>query len=137
MRISTLYFSAAALLAPLAVSAAPLQRSIDSSSLEVLREFSLCALRSTRGTFDERCCFSLYKEFAFVLENFETQFYQQGLSQFQASDYASAGFSGSSSEVVIEEITIIESDESEHVTVIEVCIRFIFSAFFFFFFPAL
>jgi hypothetical protein len=94
MRVSTLYFSAAALLAPLAVSAAPLQRSIDASSLEVL-------------------------QFAFVLENFETQFYQHGLNQFQPSDYASAGFTGSSSQVVVEEITIIESDESEHVTIIE------------------
>jgi hypothetical protein len=94
MRISTL-LPAAALLVPLAASAAPLKRGesgIDSSTVLVL-------------------------QFAFVLENFETQFYHQALNTFQPSDYSNAGFM--SSEIVIEEITIIESDESVHVTAIE------------------
>jgi len=57
------------------------------------------------------------KEFAFVLENLETQFYQEALKKFQPSDYISAGFE--SSDIVIEEITIIQGDEFVHVTAIQ------------------
>jgi hypothetical protein len=52
-----------------------------------------------------------------VLENLETQFYEQALKKFQPSDYSSAGYQ--SSEIIIEQITIIQQDEFVHVTVIE------------------
>jgi len=92
MRVSTLYLSAAALLAPLAVWASPLPRAIDAASLQVLN-------------------------FAYVLENLETQFYSQALGKFQPSDFLSAGFV--SSDVAITEITVIQIDESVHVSAIQ------------------
>jgi Ferritin-like domain len=52
-----------------------------------------------------------------VLENLETQFYQEALKKFQPSDYANAGFQ--SSDIIIEQITIIQEDEFVHVTAIE------------------
>jgi hypothetical protein len=58
--------------------------------------------------------------FAFVLENLETEFYKQGLSKFKSSDFSSAGFT--SAEAAIEEITVIQSDESTHVTALETII---------------
>ncbi|KAI0253134.1 ferritin-like domain-containing protein [Lactifluus subvellereus] len=79
-------------LAPLAVSAVPLRRGTDNSTLLVL-------------------------QFANVLEQLETNFYQQAIQKFQPSDYTNAGFS--SSQVAIEEITVIQSDESTHVTAIQ------------------
>jgi len=92
MRVSTLYLSAAALLAPLAVWASPLPRTIDAPTLEVLN-------------------------FAFVLENLETEFYSKALGKFQPSDFLSAGFI--SSDIAITEITVIQIDESVHVSAIE------------------
>ncbi|KAF8485317.1 ferritin-like domain-containing protein [Russula ochroleuca] len=92
MHFSTALRLATVLLAPLVVSAAPLKRGTDPATLEVL-------------------------QFAFVLENLETEFYKQGLSKFKSSDFSSAGFS--SGDIAIEEITIIQSDESTHVSAIE------------------
>ncbi|KAH9991432.1 hypothetical protein BJV77DRAFT_962777 [Russula vinacea] len=85
MHFSTALRLATVLLAPLVVSAAPLKRGTDPATLQVL-------------------------DFAFVLESLETQFYQQGLNKFKSSDFSSAGFS--SGDIAIEEITIIQSDES-------------------------
>jgi hypothetical protein len=92
MRFSTSFRLATVLLTPLVVSAAPLKRSTDPATLEVLN-------------------------FASVLEQLETQFYSQALKKFQQSDFTSAGFS--SAEIAIEEITVIQNDESTHVTAIE------------------
>lgn len=93
MRISTL-FPVAALLAPLAALAAPLARTLDSGSIQVL-------------------------QFAFVLENLETQFYDQALKKFQPSDFVSAGFESSEVDIIIQQITIIQQDEFFHVTGIQ------------------
>lgn len=51
-------------------------------------------------------------EFADVLEQFETKFYSQALSQFQDADFTSAGFS--SSDIPLEQLTTIQSDEQTH-----------------------
>jgi hypothetical protein len=59
-------------------------------------------------------------EFASVLEQLETKFYEQALSTFKASDFTNAGFR--SADIAVEEITIIQQDEATHVTAIEVCI---------------
>jgi len=61
-------------------------------------------------------------DFAFVLENLETEFYKQALTKFQKSDFTNAGFS--SAEVAIEQFTAIQSDEATHVTAIEVYLRY-------------
>jgi hypothetical protein len=92
MRFSTSLSLATVLFAPLAVSAVPLKRATDPGTMTVLT-------------------------FANVLENLETEFYKQGLSKFQSSDYGNAGFA--SPDGAIEEITIIQSDESTHATALE------------------
>lgn len=51
-------------------------------------------------------------QFADVLEQLESQFYQAGLQQFQSSDYTAAGFT--SSQLAIQQITNIQSAESTH-----------------------
>jgi hypothetical protein len=94
MRLSTLFFFGG-LLAPLAVSAVPVRRGIDNSTLSVL-------------------------QFALTLENLESSFYNQAMQKFQASDFSNAGFS--SANIAIEEITAIQTDESTHVSVIEALI---------------
>ncbi|KAI0299714.1 ferritin-like domain-containing protein [Multifurca ochricompacta] len=93
MRFTTSSFLAlAAAVAPLTVSAAPLRRGTDPNTLLVL-------------------------QFAHVLEQLETQFYQQALSKFQASDFTNAGFS--SANIPIEQFTAIQSDEAAHVSALE------------------
>jgi len=92
MRVSTLYISAAALLAPLAVSASPLPRTTDTATIQVLT-------------------------LAAALEAFETQFYQQALQTFNATDFTNAGFA--SGEIPISTLTTIQSDESTHVSAVE------------------
>ena len=118
MRVSTL---AAALFAPLAVWASPLPRTIDASSLQVLRESPrFFGSHSRRRRLTNLAFFFCQKnkiEFAFVLENLETEFYSQGLSKFQPSDFLSAGFS--SSDIAISEISVIQVDESVHVSAIQ------------------
>jgi len=94
MRLSTLS-AFAGLLAPLAVSAVPVARGIDNSTLTVL-------------------------QFALTLENLEAAFYTQAMQKFQASDFSNAGFS--SANIAIEEITAIQTDESTHVSVLEALI---------------
>ncbi|KAH9059312.1 ferritin-like domain-containing protein [Lactarius vividus] len=91
MRLSTASFLAAAV-APIAVSAAPFRRGTDNSTLLVL-------------------------QFAHVLEQLETQFYQQALTKFQPSDFTAAGFS--SADIPVQQFTAIQSDESAHVTALE------------------
>ncbi|KAF8811855.1 hypothetical protein BYT27DRAFT_7252377 [Phlegmacium glaucopus] len=63
----------------------------------------------------------LVYQFADVLEQFESAFYAQALSQFQASDFTSAGFS--SSELAIEQLTVIQTDEATHSTVLQAAIK--------------
>ncbi|KZV71399.1 hypothetical protein PENSPDRAFT_664420 [Peniophora sp. CONT] len=59
----------------------------------------------------------LVLQFANVLEQLETQFYAEGLAKFQASDITSAGFT--SAQVVLEQLTAIQSDEATHATVLQ------------------
>ena len=59
-----------------------------------------------------------FSEFADVLEQLESAFYFQALAQFQASDFTSAGFP--SSQLVIEQLTVIQSDEATHSSVLQV-----------------
>jgi len=91
MRVSTLYLSAAALLAPLAVSASPLPRATDTNTITVLK-------------------------FASVLEGLEKQFYKEA-SNFKNTDFTNAGFN--SGDAAVSTITIIENDESTHVITID------------------
>ncbi|KAH9962381.1 ferritin-like domain-containing protein [Russula dissimulans] len=94
MRYSTLSVFAG-LLAPLAVSAVPVARGTDAATLSVL-------------------------QFALTLENMENAFYTQALGKFQTSDFSNAGFS--SSQIAIEEITAISTDEASHVSALEAII---------------
>ncbi|KAI0260963.1 ferritin-like domain-containing protein [Gloeopeniophorella convolvens] len=91
MRLST-SASLLALAAPIAVSAAPFRRSTDNNTLLVL-------------------------QFAHTLEQLETNFYQQALSKFQASDFTNAGFT--SANIPVELFTTIQVDESTHVGALE------------------
>ena len=59
-------------------------------------------------------------EFADVLEQFESQFYQQALKKFQASDFTSAGFVDA--QVPVQQFTQIQLDEATHQTALEVCL---------------
>jgi hypothetical protein len=92
MHFSTAFRLATVLLAPLVVSAAPLKRTTDPGTLQVLG-------------------------FASVLENLETEFYTQGLAKFKSSDFSDAGFS--SADAAIQQITTIQIDESTHVSALE------------------
>jgi hypothetical protein len=92
MRFSTSVRLASVLVAPLIVSAAPLKRTVDAGTMEVLA-------------------------FATVLENLETEFYKQGLAKFQSSDFSNAGFT--SGDGAVAEITIIQIDEDTHFTTLE------------------
>lgn len=58
----------------------------------------------------------LVLQFANVLEQLETQFYNQALSTFQASDFTTAGFTDA--QIPIEQFTAISTDESTHTTVL-------------------
>ncbi|VDC06256.1 unnamed protein product [Peniophora sp. CBMAI 1063] len=59
----------------------------------------------------------LVLQFANVLEQLETEFYAEGISKFQASDITAAGFT--SANVVLEQLTAIQSDEATHTTVLQ------------------
>jgi len=63
----------------------------------------------------------LVLQFANVLEQFENGFYSQALLQFQDSDFTAAGFS--SSQIPLEQLTVIQSDEQAHVTAIQAAIQ--------------
>jgi hypothetical protein len=56
-------------------------------------------------------------QFADVLEQLESQFYAAGLQQFQSSDYTAAGFT--SSQLAIQQITNIQSNEATHDTALQ------------------
>jgi hypothetical protein len=51
-------------------------------------------------------------QFAGVLEKLESKFYEEALSKFQEQDFISAGYS--SSQLAIQQIQIIQSDEQSH-----------------------
>ncbi|KAI0029474.1 ferritin-like domain-containing protein, partial [Vararia minispora EC-137] len=59
----------------------------------------------------------LVLQFAQVLNQLEQQFYQQALAKFQPSDITSAGFT--SSNVVLQQLTQLQSDESSHITALQ------------------
>jgi len=63
----------------------------------------------------------LVLQFANVLEQFETGFYSQALLQFRDSDFTAAGFS--SSQMPLEQLTTIQSDEQAHVNALQAVIR--------------
>jgi hypothetical protein len=60
-------------------------------------------------------------QFANVLNQLESEFYTQALSKFQTSDFSTAGFS--SSQLAIEQLQNIASDESTHITVLQAAIQ--------------
>jgi len=62
----------------------------------------------------------LLAEFADVLEQLESAFYQQALSKFKEADFTAAGFA--SSQVAVEQFTTIQIDEATHSTVLQVII---------------
>ncbi len=57
-----------------------------------------------------------------MLEQLETQFYQEALTKFQATDFTTAGFS--SADIPVQQFMAIQSDEAAHVTALEVCTSF-------------
>jgi len=62
----------------------------------------------------------LVLQFANVLEQLETNFYSQALLQFKDSDFTAAGFS--SSQIPLEQLVTIQSDEQAHVTALQAAI---------------
>ncbi len=73
----------------------------------------------------DSCFVLLCLEFADVLEQFESSFYQSALAKFQASDFTAAGFVSPS--VPTELFTVIQSDEATHSATLQVrgfCIVF-------------
>ncbi|KAN0111294.1 Ferritin-like domain containing protein [Russula decolorans] len=91
MCFSTAFHLATVLLTHHIVSAAPLKRTTDPGTMQVL-------------------------DFAYVLENLETEFYKQGQSKFKSSDFSAAGFTSGDAAV---EVTTIQIDESTHVTALQ------------------
>jgi len=63
----------------------------------------------------------LVLQFANVLEQFETGFYSQALLQFKDSDFTAAGFS--SSQIPLEQLVTIQSDEQAHVNALQAAIN--------------
>jgi len=59
----------------------------------------------------------LVLQFANVLEQLETTFYNQALAKFQASDFTTAGFSNA--QVPIEQFTAIAKDEATHTATLQ------------------
>jgi len=73
------------------------------------------------GIFGKRAAADLLVfQFADVLEQLESSFYHQALAKFKDSDFTSAGFS--SSQLVIEQIQAIASDETTHSSTLEAAI---------------
>jgi len=110
MHYSSILF---ALAAPLLVSASPARFLGKRAAVDilVLREFPnqlACILFEPR-----------LSEFAEVLENLESTFYQQALSKFQDSDFTSAGFL--SSLLPVEQFKVIQADEDAHAKALQVC----------------
>lgn len=97
MRYSSVFFSLAA---PLLASAAP------------ARFYGL----GKRAAAD-----ILVFQFADVLEQLESSFYQQALTTFTTADFVTAGFT--SSEVIIEQFTTIQIDESTHSSTLQSAIQ--------------
>ncbi|KZW04398.1 hypothetical protein EXIGLDRAFT_663928 [Exidia glandulosa HHB12029] len=60
-------------------------------------------------------------QFAHVLEQLETQFYQAAIAKFQVSDFLAAGYS--SAEVAVEQLQTIVTDESAHTSALEAAIK--------------
>jgi len=56
-------------------------------------------------------------QFADVLEQLESTFYQQALAKFHDSDFTAAGFS--SSQIPVEQLTTIQGDEATHSSVLQ------------------
>lgn len=62
----------------------------------------------------------LVLQFADVLEQLETKFYTQALSQFQDADFTNAGFS--SSDIPLEQLVTIQNDEQTHSNALQAAI---------------
>lgn len=60
-------------------------------------------------------------QFADVLEQLESTFYQQGLAKFKDTDFTAAGFS--SSQIPIEQLTNIQADEATHSKVLQAALK--------------
>lgn len=63
----------------------------------------------------------LVLQFANLLEQFESQFYQAGIAKFQDADFSAAGFT--SPTLVSQQLTTIQSDESTHASVLEATLQ--------------
>jgi len=63
----------------------------------------------------------LVLQFANVLEQFENGFYSQALLQFKDSDFTAAGFS--SSQIPLEQLVTIQSDEQAHLNALQAAIK--------------
>ncbi|KAF8338946.1 uncharacterized protein EI90DRAFT_3118017 [Cantharellus anzutake] len=85
-------FFFASILIPLSVLAVPVLRRDDKSTLLAL-------------------------QFAHVLEQLETAFYQQALAKFQPSDFTNAGFN--SADIPVQQFMTIRGDEASHTTALE------------------
>lgn len=70
----------------------------------------VCTVSSSLGNAD--CTL----EFANVLEQFESGFYQAGIAKFQDTDFEQAGFT--SPTLIQQQLTVFQSDESTHATIL-------------------
>jgi hypothetical protein len=60
-------------------------------------------------------------KFADVLEQLESEFYKQALAKFKDNDFVAAGFS--SSQVAIEQFSVIQCDEATHSKVLQAALK--------------
>jgi hypothetical protein len=104
----------AAVLVPLAVSAVPVRRGADPSTLHVLREYF-----QPLSYFNQFGGLSTSSGFAMVLESLDTAFYEGLLDRFKVQDFINAGFI--SGDLPIDELTTIKVEEGTHATALAVC----------------
>lgn len=116
MRSSSILFALAAPILSLAAPARYLGKRAAADIL-VFREFPTfsCLMCTLQHPYPS-------SEFADVLEQLESTFYQQALSKFKSSDFTAAGFI--SSQIPMEQFTTIQADEATHSSVLQVLFFF-------------
>jgi hypothetical protein len=102
MLLSAAFVLGSALLA----SAAPVKRAVTDNEVLVMSEWH--RIRITLPSLD----LLALSAFADVLEQLESQFYQQALAKFQPGDFISAGFS--SAQIPVDQFRVIQGDEAAH-----------------------
>jgi len=102
-------------------TAAPIQTMRYFSVLFALAAPLLASAAPTRFLGKRAAVDILVLQFADVLEQLESTFYQQALAKFKDSDFTAAGFS--SSQIPIEQFTSIQADEATHSSTLQSALK--------------